>query len=161
MSPSVGTARRSCCQGCSSFPTGVQSKTVFGKMDFQVYGREPDLPAKLIKHSFWQSCSAVKMAIRFAVRADRRALFGGQRVGTRRHYRERSRRRRKARALDVLHLVIVISINLGIMNLLAASRTRRRAHSALRCRADPRQKGQSRRLRASSTFVGSDCSCSR
>ena len=98
------------------FPTGVQSKTVFGQMDFQVYG-ENLTPAKLIKHSFWQSCSAVKMAYDSLF-----GLIGGRYsadsvsgpVGITGTIAQAA----KSSALDVLHLVIVISINLGIMNLL-------------------------------------------
>lgn len=98
------------------FPTGVQSKTAFGQMDFQVYG-ENLTPAKLIKHSFWQSCSAVKMAYDSLF-----GLIGGRYsadsvsgpVGITGTIAQAA----KSSALDVLHLVIVISINLGIMNLL-------------------------------------------
>lgn len=98
------------------FPTGVQSKTVFGQMDFQVYG-EKLTPAKLVRHSFWQSCSAVKMVYDSLF-----GLVGGRYsadsvsgpVGITGTIAQAA----KSSAMDVLHLIIVISINLGIMNLL-------------------------------------------
>lgn len=98
------------------FPTGVQSNTVFGQMDFQVYGEKLNFP-RLVKHSFWQSCSAVKMVYDSLF-----GLVGGRYspdsvsgpVGITGTIAEAA----KSSSLDVLHLVIVISINLGIMNLL-------------------------------------------
>ncbi len=98
------------------FPTGVQNKTTFGQMDFQVWGEKLTFP-KLVKHSFWQSCSAVKMAYDSLF-----GLVGGRYtadsvsgpVGITGTIAQAA----KSSALDVLHLVIVISINLGIMNLL-------------------------------------------
>lgn len=98
------------------FPTGVQSNTAFGQMDFQVY-RERITPLTLIKHSFWQSCSAVKMVYDSLF-----GLVGGRYpadsvsgpVGITGTIAQAA----KSSALEVLHLVIVISINLGIMNLL-------------------------------------------
>lgn len=98
------------------FPTGVQSNTVFGQMDFQVYGEKLNLP-RLVKHSFWQSCSAVKMVYDSLF-----GLVGGRYspdsvsgpVGITGTIAEAA----KSSSLDVLHLIIVISINLGIMNLL-------------------------------------------
>lgn len=98
------------------FPTGVQSNTVFGQMDFQVYGEKLNFP-RLVKHSFWQSCSAVKMVYDSLF-----GLVGGRYspdsvsgpVGITGTIAEAA----KSSSLDVLHLIIVISINLGIMNLL-------------------------------------------
>lgn len=98
------------------FPTGVESNTVFGQMDFQVWGEDLNFP-KLVKHSFWQSCSAVKMVYDSLF-----GLVGGRYsadsvsgpVGITGTIAEAA----KSSSLDVLHLVIVISINLGIMNLL-------------------------------------------
>lgn len=98
------------------FPTGVQNKTTFGQMDFQVWGEKLTFP-KLVKHSFWQSCSAVKMVYDSLF-----GLVGGRYtadsvsgpVGITGTIAQAA----KSSALDVLHLVIVISINLGIMNLL-------------------------------------------
>lgn len=98
------------------FPTGVQSNTAFGQMDFQVYAEDMSF-GTLVKHSFWQSCSAVKMVYD--------SLFGlvGGRYGVDSisgpvGITETITQAAKSSALDVLHLVIVISINLGIMNLL-------------------------------------------
>ncbi len=98
------------------FPTSVQSSIALGQMDFQVYG-EKLTPAKLIKHSFWQSCSTVKMVYDSLL-----GLIGGRYpadsvsgpVGITGTIAQAA----KSSALDVLYLVIVISINLGIMNLL-------------------------------------------
>lgn len=98
------------------FPTGVESNTTFGQMDFQVYAEEMSL-GTLVKHSFWQSCSAVKMVYDSLF-----GLVGGRYspdsvsgpVGITQTITQAA----KSSALDVLHLIIVISINLGIMNLL-------------------------------------------
>lgn len=98
------------------FPTGVESNTTFGQMDFQVYAEDMSFGV-LVKHSFWQSCSAVKMVYDSLF-----GLVGGRYspdsvsgpVGITQTITQAA----KSSALDVLHLVIVISINLGIMNLL-------------------------------------------
>lgn len=98
------------------FPTGVQSNTTFGQMDFQVWGDRLTFP-KLVKHSFWQSCSAVKMVYDSLF-----GLVGGRfpadsvsgPVGITGTIAQAA----KSSALNVLHLVIVISVNLGVMNLL-------------------------------------------
>ncbi len=98
------------------FPTQTESKTVFGQMDFQVWGEKLTFP-KLLKHSFWQSCSVVKMVYDSLF-----GLVGGRYsadsisgpVGITKTVVQAA----KSSAVDVVHLVTLISINLGLMNLL-------------------------------------------
>lgn len=100
-----------------TFPVAVESNTPFGLRDFYVL-RETDVTAAtLIKHTFWRSCSCVKMVYdsiegMFTKRYSVDAVSGP--VGITGVITEAA----KTSWLNVLHLLILISINLGIMNLL-------------------------------------------
>ncbi len=100
-----------------TFPVAVESNTPFGLRDFYVL-RETDVDfGTLIKHTFWRSYSCVKMVYdsiegMFTRRYSVDAVSGP--VGITGVITEAA----KTGWLNVLHLLILISINLGIMNLL-------------------------------------------
>ena len=99
------------------FPVAVESNTPFGLRDFYVL-RESDVRlGTLLKHTFWRSYSCVKMVYdslegMFTKRYSVDAVSGP--VGITSVITEAA----KTSWLNVLHLLILISINLGIMNLL-------------------------------------------
>lgn len=100
-----------------SFPIAVESDTPFGLRDFYVLKETNVTVATLIKHTFWRSCSCVKMVYdsiegMFTKRYSVDAVSGP--VGITGVITEAA----KTSWLNVLHLLILISINLGIMNLL-------------------------------------------
>ena len=105
-------------------PNFEDSGTWFGDVDFQVWAEKPSkeggtMPSVgvLLKHSWFRSVSTVKMVYdslsglfsgRFGVEAVSGPVGITQTIST----------VAKTGALNVLYLVVVISINLGIMNLL-------------------------------------------
>ncbi len=94
-----------------------QGSVSFGLRDFNVYPETNVGLGKLIKHTFWRSCSCVKMvydsiAGMLTKRYGMDAVSGP--VGITGVITEAA----KTSHLDVLHLLILISINLGVMNLL-------------------------------------------
>ncbi len=100
-----------------TFPVAVESNTPFGMRDFYVL-RETDVTlGTLVRHTFWRSYSCVKMVYdsiegMFTRRYSVDAVSGP--VGITSVITEAA----KTSWLNVLHLLILISINLGIMNLL-------------------------------------------
>ena len=89
----------------------------FGDPDFQVYREASFNFPTILKHTFWRSCSAVKMVLDSIVglasgRYGIEAVSGP--VGITEVITDAAR----SSGLDVLNLLIVISINLGVMNLL-------------------------------------------
>lgn len=98
-------------------PSYVESGVTFGNPDFQIYREEKFDFATVMKHSFWRSCSTVKMVFDslgglFSGRYGFEAVSGP--VGITAVITDAA----KNSMLDVFHLLILISINLGIMNLL-------------------------------------------
>ena len=94
-----------------------QGSVNFGVRDFRVYPETNVGLGKLIKHTFWRSCSCVKMVYdsisgMLTKRYGMDAVSGP--VGITGVITEAA----KTSELDVLHLLILISINLGVMNLL-------------------------------------------
>ena len=99
------------------FRVTSQGSVYFGVRDFSVYPETNVGFGKLIKHTFWRSCSCVKMvydsiAGMLTKRYGMDAVSGP--VGITGVITEAA----KTSRLDVLHLLILISINLGVMNLL-------------------------------------------
>ena len=99
------------------FRVAAQGSTHFGVRDFSVYPETKLGLGTLIKHTFWRSCSCVKMVYdsisgMFTKRYGMDAVSGP--VGITGVITEAA----KTSWLDVLHLLILISINLGVMNLL-------------------------------------------
>ncbi|MBQ9760036.1 MAG: RIP metalloprotease RseP [Clostridia bacterium] len=100
-------------------PTAVDpaSNTVFGDLDFKVYGEDEFGFGTILKHAWYRSTSTVKMVYDSLV-----GLFSGRfgveavsgPVGITKTISDVA----KTGILNVLYLVTVISINLGIMNLL-------------------------------------------
>ena len=97
--------------------TDDASRVTLGEMDFRVYREENPNVSTILKHSFYRSLSAVKMVWdslgglisgRFGVEA-----VSGP-VGITKTISDAA----KTGYLNLLYLVIVISINLGIVNLL-------------------------------------------
>ena len=100
-----------------SFPIGAEKGVSFGMRDFYVLRDDKISVGMLLKHTFWRSYSCVKMvydsiAGMFTQRYTIEAVSGP--VGITGVITEAA----KDSWLSVLHLVILISINLGIMNLL-------------------------------------------
>ena len=99
------------------FRVASQGNVSFGVRDFSVYPEANVGFGTLIKHTFWRSYSCVKMVYdsiegMFTKRYSVDAVSGP--VGITGIITEAA----KTSWLDVLHLLILISINLGIMNLL-------------------------------------------
>ena len=100
-------------------PTFVdaQSNTAFGDLDFKVYGEEKFNFGTVVKHAWFRSVSTVKMVYDSLV-----GLFSGRYgveavsgpVGITKTVSDAA----KMGWMNVFNLAIVISINLGIMNLL-------------------------------------------
>jgi regulator of sigma E protease len=98
-------------------PSFVDSGATFGNMDFRVYA-EPEFDFKtVLKHTWYRSVSTVKMVFDslfglFSGRYGVEAVSGP--VGITKTISDVA----KMGWLNLLHLVTVISINLGVMNLL-------------------------------------------
>ena len=98
-------------------PSYVASGVTFGNPDFQVYREASfDFPT-VIKHAFWRSCSAVKMVFD-SISGLLTGRYGIEAVSGPIGITEVITDAAKSSGLDVLNLLIVISINLGVMNLL-------------------------------------------
>ena len=100
-----------------SFPVVNNQGIVIGLRDFYVFREQNVNLFTLVKHSFWRSVSCVKMVYDsieglFTGRYGMEAVSGP--VGIAGAISEAS----KTGPLDLLHLLILISINLGVMNLL-------------------------------------------
>ncbi len=99
------------------FPSYAESGVTFGQPDFQVFAEAKFNFPTVVKHAFWRSCSTVKMVFDsigglFSGRYGVEAVSGP--IGITQVISDAA----KSSWLDVLNLLIVISINLGIMNLL-------------------------------------------
>ena len=99
------------------FPTALEKGVSFGMRDFYVLRDDKISAGMLLKHTFWRSYSCVKMVYdsisgMFTQRYNIEAVSGP--VGITGVITEAA----KDSWLSVLHLIILISINLGIMNLL-------------------------------------------
>lgn len=98
-------------------PSYVESGATFGNMDFRVYP-EPEFDLKtILKHTWYRSVSTVKMVFDslfglFSGRYGVEAVSGP--VGITKKISDVA----KKGWLNLVHLVTVISINLGVMNLL-------------------------------------------
>jgi regulator of sigma E protease len=98
-------------------PSFIDSGATFGNMDFRVYA-EPEFDFKtVLKHTWYRSVSTVKMVFDslfglFSGRYGVEAVSGP--VGITKTISDVA----KMGWLNLLHLVTVISINLGVMNLL-------------------------------------------
>ncbi len=98
------------------FPTFMESGTVFGNVDFYVLGEDVN-PATVLKHSFFRAVSTIKMIWESLFdlvtgRYDMGAVSGP--VGVTEALGEAA----EEGAQDLIYLAVVISMNLGIMNLL-------------------------------------------
>ncbi|MBR2020624.1 MAG: RIP metalloprotease RseP [Clostridia bacterium] len=99
------------------FPSYEESGAVFGNMDFRVYPEENFHLGTILKHTWFRSVSTVKMVFDslgglFSGRYGMEAVSGP--VGITKTISEVA----KVGWENVLYLVTVISINLGVMNLL-------------------------------------------
>ncbi len=98
-------------------PSYVDSGVTFGNMDFRIWAEERFNLPTILKHTWFRSCSTVKMVYDslgglFSGRYGVEAVSGP--VGITKTISDAA----KTGFLNILYLVIVISINLGIMNLL-------------------------------------------
>ena len=98
------------------FPTQTESDTVFGDIDFLVYGVERSFPA-VIKEAYYQSMNTIKMVWEslFDLVTGRygiQAVSGP--VGVTAAFVDAA----KQSTRDFIYLAAVISMNLGVMNLL-------------------------------------------
>ena len=102
-----------------TFPnfTDEESKVTLGEMDFRVYREENPGVFTIIKHAFYRSLSAVKM-VWDSLGGLISGRFGVEAVSGPVGITKTISVAAKSGALNLLYLVIVISINLGIMNLL-------------------------------------------
>ena len=98
------------------FPTGAEQGVTYGTMDFKLY-QEDFKFTTVLKHTFWRSCSTVKMVFdslgglfsgRYGVEAVSGPIGITQAITT----------AAKSDWKNVLSLLVMISINLGVMNLL-------------------------------------------
>jgi regulator of sigma E protease len=100
-----------------TFPNYTESGATFGNVDFLIYAEEDFGILTILKHTWFRSCSTVKMVYdslfglftnRFGVEAVSGPIGITKTIST----------VARQSMLNVLYLVVVISINLGIMNLL-------------------------------------------
>ena len=94
-----------------------QSGTIFGQMDFKVYAEESFGPITVLKHTWWRSVSTVKMVFDsigglFSGRYGVEAVSGP--IGITKTITDVA----KTGLPNLIYLITVISINLGVMNLL-------------------------------------------
>ncbi len=98
------------------FPTIEEENTLFGKMDFAVKAEERNFP-NLIKQTFFRSVSSVKMIYdsliglvsgRFGIDAVSGPIGVAEAVGT----------AAKSGYLSFIYIVAILTINLGVVNLL-------------------------------------------
>ncbi len=100
-----------------SFPTAEENGVFFGVQDFIVYQEAKFDFATVIKHTFWRSCSTVKMVFDslgglFSGRYGMQAVSGP--IGITKVITEVA----QTGWLNVVNMIVMISINLGVMNLL-------------------------------------------
>ena len=98
------------------FPTFYESGTIFGNVDFYVLGEDVN-PATVLKHSCFRAVSTIKMIWEslydmFAGRYGMETVSGP--VGVTEALGEAA----SEGAEDLIYLAVVISMNLGVMNLL-------------------------------------------
>ena len=99
------------------FPVVAQDGIAFGMQDFIVYA-EPDFGVgAVIRHSFWRCCSVVKM-VYDSIEGLITNRYGVEAVSGPIGITEVIGEAARSSWLDVLHLLVLISVNLGIMNLL-------------------------------------------
>ena len=99
-----------------TFPSMEESGATFGTYDFKVYGEEVNFP-NLMKHSFYRSLSTVKMVYDSLIglisgRFGMEAVSGP--VGVTKVVGEAA----QTGMLNLLYIVSVLSINLGVFNLI-------------------------------------------
>lgn len=98
------------------FPTFYESGTIFGDVDFYVLGEDSN-PATILKHSFYRATSTIKMIWEslYDMLAGRYSLesVSGP-VGVTETLGEAA----KEGWDDLIYMAVVISMNLGVMNLL-------------------------------------------
>jgi regulator of sigma E protease len=99
------------------FPVVAQQGVAFGMQDFIVYAEPNFHIGSVLKHSFWRCCSVVKM-VYDSIEGLITNRYGVEAVSGPIGITEVIGEAAKSSWLDVLHLLILISVNLGIMNLL-------------------------------------------
>lgn len=97
--------------------TDDTGKIKLGEMDFRVYREENPGLWTILKHSFYRSLSAVKM-VWDSIGGLLSGRFGFESISGPVGITKTISDTAKTGALNLLYLIIVISINLGIMNLL-------------------------------------------
>jgi len=98
------------------FPTITESGETFGNIDFYVYS-EPKTPASVLKHAFFRSGSTIKM-IWESLYDLVTGRYGMNAVGGPVAVTEAMSEAASEGIADLVYLSVVISMNLGIMNLL-------------------------------------------
>lgn len=98
------------------FATSTEDGIVFGEYDFTIYGYEKTLP-RLLEHSFWRSVLAVEMVWdslvdfasgRYTIDSVSGPIGATQQIGE----------AAETGSFNLIFIISVISINLGIMNML-------------------------------------------
>ncbi|MBQ8641185.1 MAG: site-2 protease family protein [Clostridia bacterium] len=98
------------------FPVFTESGTLFGNVDFYVLGEEVN-PATVLKHSFYRATSTIKM-IWESLYDMITGRYGVESVSGPVGVTEALGEAASEGAEDLIYLAVVISMNLGIMNLL-------------------------------------------
>lgn len=98
------------------FPTITESGETFGNIDFYVYS-EPKTPVSVLKHAFFRSGSTIKM-IWESLYDLVTGRYGMNAVGGPVAVTEAMSQAASEGIADLVYLSVVISMNLGIMNLL-------------------------------------------
>ena len=99
-----------------TFPSVEDSGATFGTYDFKVYGEEVNFP-NLMKHSFYRSVSTVKMVYDSLIRLVT-GRFGMDAVSGPVGVTKVVGDAAKTGFVNLLYIVSVLSINLGVFNLL-------------------------------------------
>ena len=98
------------------FPSVESKGVLFGSPDFRVYGMEKTFPA-VIKHSFFRSVSTVKMVLD-SLRDLLRGRYGFNAVSGPIGITQEITTAAKTGFTNVIYLFTVITVNLGVFNLL-------------------------------------------
>ena len=98
------------------FPTFYESGTIFGNVDFYVLGEDVN-PATVLKHSFFRATSTIKM-IWESLYDMLTGRYGVESVSGPVGVTEALGEAASEGAEDLIYLAVVISMNLGVMNLL-------------------------------------------
>jgi len=98
------------------FPTFIDNGTLFGNVDFYVVGEAPS-PAGVLKHSYFRAVSTIKM-IWESLYDMVTGRYGVESVSGPIGVTEALGEAASEGAEDLVYLAVVISMNLGIMNLL-------------------------------------------